>query len=77
MLVHEFVQHCPTCDEVTPHSRWRLALARVVALLLVGVTIWCALEGGGLGVAAVATGFAAAFVGLRDRERYWNVELEA
>lgn len=76
MFVREFVQRCPTCAEVTPHSRRRLALPRIVALLLVGLTLWCALEGGAWWPAAVATGFAAAFVGLRDRERYWHVACE-
>lgn len=69
MFTHETVQHCATCDEVTPHSRRTVAVPKVLAVccsVLAGVW-WPA--GGILLVPA-------AFLLLHDRERSWRIRCE-
>jgi hypothetical protein len=73
MLLRETVQHCPTCDEVTPHSYRRYSIPKTVSLLLLGLAIWCMVEGGVQWIPAVFLLFAAAFVRLQDRDRFWNI----
>ena len=73
MLIRETVLHCPTCDEVTPHSYRRFPIPKAVSLLLLGLASWCMVEGGAQWVVAVLLLFAAAFAWLQDRDRFWNI----
>ena len=61
MLIRETVLHCPTCDEVTPHSyRW-FSIPKAVSLFLLGMASWCVAKGGAHWIPAVLLLFAAAF----------------
>ncbi len=76
MFLRETIQHCPQCDAVTPHSRRRIPLPRIVALAaLVGAAV-CFWAGSEWFVAAGLLLVAALFVLLLDRDRFWHVRCE-
>jgi hypothetical protein len=76
MFLHETVQHCTTCDELTPHNRRVIALPKLLSALALAVAGWCFLRSagswllGGILLVAVAYGL------LHDRERSWAVHCE-
>jgi hypothetical protein len=74
VFLRETIEPCPTCGELTPHSRRRVAvIATLGALLLVGAA-WLALAGAGLSAALPA--FAGLLLIRLDRERSAHVACE-
>lgn len=76
MFLHEYVRRCPQCEEVTPHSRRRLALPKVVGIAALAGAAWCLsrdTEWWPLGGILIAGGV---LVLLHDREKFWRVRCE-
>ena len=74
MFVEETIQHCPRCDEVTPHSRRRVAVPTILAVTA-GVGALLSVANGSFGLGGVLLA-AAAPCYLNDRERYWPIQCE-
>ena len=76
MFLHESAERCPRCEEVTPHSRRRIALPKVAATTAGLGAVWCCWRGSGWFVVAGGL-LAAGLLGmLYDREKLWHVHCE-
>lgn len=73
MLLHETVQHCSTCEEVTPHSRRVIPLPKVLSTAAVAGAGWCFFQDVVWYVVGGLLLYAAVFLLLRDREKLWGI----
>lgn len=76
MLLHEAVQRCPRCEEVTPHSRRVLPLRKVLGAAGLATAAWCWFQDADLWPLAALLLAAALFTLLRDRERLADMHCE-
>jgi hypothetical protein len=75
MLIREFVQHCTTCEEATPHSRRVVALPRLLSGALLLAAVWCFFQARGMWpVGGGLLLFVALYLALRDRDRFWGIQ---
>lgn len=71
MFQQESVERCPKCEEITPHSRRRIALPKIVATTAGLGAAWCCWRGSAWYVGALlAVGL---IVLLLDREKFWHI----
>jgi len=76
MFLRETVQHCSTCEEVTPHSRRVIAVPQVMsAFALVGAG-WCFSQETAWRLPGGLLLMMASFCLLHDRERSWAIRCE-
>jgi hypothetical protein len=76
MFLHETIEFCSECQEVTPHSSRSIAipkLAATVALGGAGLSVWLGDEWYAL---AVLLAVGSSFVLFRDRDKMWRVRCE-
>ena len=75
MFLRESIEHCPTCGELTPHSRRRFAALLVIGVVLLAGAAWFAWSGSEWPVVA-SLAFVALFLLLHDREPFSHVACE-
>lgn len=76
MLLVETIRYCSTCSELTPHSRRRIALPKLLAALALAGAVWCARSGEERYMASILLGMGALSLVLVDRERFWSIRCE-
>jgi hypothetical protein len=70
MLTRRSICHCPTCEEITPHSRRRLSLAWAFACFVLVGSFWFDT------IATVLLGVAAIVAVRADLRLGWRIECE-
>lgn len=76
MLLHETVQRCSTCREVTPHSRRLVAVPKLLSALVLAGAGWCFWKETPWRVLGGLLLLTAIHALLRDREGCWAVRCE-
>ncbi len=76
MFLREVVQHCPVCQEVTPHSSRTVAVPKVLSLAFLGGAGLCAWPGLEYSRLAVILGSLGLILLTRDRGKMWRIHCE-